>query len=297
MTTRGQFDDRIKRIVPRRQREVNGHWICDEGRLSYQRLEAAAAAGDGPRRRRARRPDWDEAVRSGRRAAQGGGGERAAPGAIVSPRLTSRVDVRLEGAARRAGPACGSACAASSRGEDDDLLIRADKGANSSGAAWIFGDRRGGRGGARGGVGAGEIDTLLVLGDPLDPEDTATVGESVRAKLTDLIYVGPFLDGAAQAATVLLPVAAWAEEDGTLRQLRGPVQWVAALPPAARRGAARLARGRRPGRGRWGSSCRPGARPATCWRRWPEASRPFEGLTEEKIGLLGVRGAAAPAGA
>ncbi|HXV77214.1 MAG TPA: 2Fe-2S iron-sulfur cluster-binding protein, partial [Candidatus Polarisedimenticolaceae bacterium] len=54
MTTIGQQDERIKRLVPRVNIEVNGHWICDEGRLSYRRLEAApllaqAAAPAGTR--------------------------------------------------------------------------------------------------------------------------------------------------------------------------------------------------------------------------------------------------------
>ena len=40
MTTSGQLDDRIKRIVPRPNEEVHGHWICDEGRLSYKRINA-----------------------------------------------------------------------------------------------------------------------------------------------------------------------------------------------------------------------------------------------------------------
>ena len=42
MTTVGQLDDRIKRVVPRVNEAVNGHWMCDEGRLSYQRVEDAA---------------------------------------------------------------------------------------------------------------------------------------------------------------------------------------------------------------------------------------------------------------
>ena len=45
MTSSGQFDDRIKRIVPRVNMDVNGYWMCDEGRLSYQRLDAAPRDG------------------------------------------------------------------------------------------------------------------------------------------------------------------------------------------------------------------------------------------------------------
>src|SRR5262245_20664762 len=52
MTTIGQLDDRIKRIVPRVNEAVNGWWICDEGRLSYEheqktpRLEVSRVSGN-----------------------------------------------------------------------------------------------------------------------------------------------------------------------------------------------------------------------------------------------------------
>ena len=38
MTTQGQFDDRIKRVVPRFNEAVNGHWMCDEGRALYKHV-------------------------------------------------------------------------------------------------------------------------------------------------------------------------------------------------------------------------------------------------------------------
>ena len=181
------------------------------------------------------------------------------------------------------------------RGEDDDLLIRADKGANSTGAAWIFGTQASEEAVLEA-ASAGQIDTLLVLGDPLDPEDTPKVGDSVRAKLAELIHVGPFVDGAAQAATVALPVAAWAEEDGCYVNFEGRIQLVKRCHVPRGEG--------RPG---WRVAADLGVALGLEPPAWKAAGdvlvslaqsvRAFEGLTEEKIGPLGVRGAEAPAGA
>ena len=292
MTQRGQGDDRIKRIVPRPNIEVNGHWICDEGRLSYQwldtapRLETARFAGDEA-------AAWGDAVKKAAGLLKAAGA-KGRLGVIVSPRLTcesmhawkelleSLGDVKI--GVRRIV-----------RGEDDELLIRADKGANSTGAAWIFGAQATEEMVLEA-ASAGQIDTLLVLGDPLDPEDTSKVGASVRARLADLIHVGPFLDGAAKAATVLLPVAAWAEEDGCYVNFEGRIQRVRRchLPRGEGRPGWRVAAdigvalGLEPPQ--WGSA-------ADVLISLAGSVEAFEGLTEEKIGPLGVRGAAAPAGA
>ena len=66
------------------------------------------------------------------------------------------------------------------RGEDDNLLLRADKGANSAGARWILGEGAG-EDAILEAVGRGEIDTLMIFGDVLDPEDSATIDERNRS--------------------------------------------------------------------------------------------------------------------
>ena len=211
MTTRGQADDRIKRIVPRHNAEVNEWWICDEGRLSYRggqaakRLEAAQSpAGTDVA--------YEDAVRTAasrlKEAAAAG-----ALGAVVSPRATCE-DLH---AWKRLLEGLGGARFAVrrlERGENDAMLLRADRGANSTGARWILGE------GATGASLAGAR-TLLVVGDPLDPADTHAAAEAVET-----IYVGPFATGAVENASVLIPSTAWAEEDGTYVNFQGRAQRV-----------------------------------------------------------------------
>ena len=47
---------------------------------------------------------------------------------------------------------------------------------------------------------AGEIDSLLVMGDPLDPEDAVSLEARIREKIANVVYVGPFVAGAAESA-------------------------------------------------------------------------------------------------
>ena len=289
-TTRGQFDDRIKRIVPRVNEDVNDHWMCDEGRLSYRRM------GTAPRLASAQAPagtavDWDTAVaRVASALGLAGGAGRAA--AIFSPRMTSesafvwrRV---LEGFGR-----VRFAVRKRVAGEDDDLLIRADKGGNSTGVDWILGKAEN-EADVFEAAERGEIDLLLVFGDVLDPRDTAPVPEPVRSRVEHLVYVGPFFDAAAERASVVLPTAAWAEEDGTMVNFEGRVQLVR-----------RAHRPRGEGRPGWRVALdvaeASGQETAAFTSsgdvlEWLAATvEPFAGLSEDRVGLLGVRRSAGAA--
>jgi NADH-quinone oxidoreductase subunit G len=293
MTTSGQQDEGIKRLVPRVNEIVNSHWMCDEGRLSYRRLEVAERLA-GARAAAGEQIDWDEAMAQAASQLKPAAASGKAA-AILSPRLTSETLF----AWRRLLDALGSVRVGVHRlasGEDDDLLVRADKGANSLGASWVLG-RVESEQAVLDAVRRGEIETLLIAGDALDPEDTAKVDEESRSKLRHLIYVGPFLDAAARRATLAFSASAWAEEDGTLVNFEGCIQRV-------RR--SRVPRGE--GRPGWRVAADIAEAAGLDWPEWTTSAevlttlaasvREYEGLTEEKIGLLGVRRATAtPAGA
>jgi NADH-quinone oxidoreductase subunit G len=297
MTFDGQLDDRIKRLVPRANDAVNGHWMCDDGRLSYKRLAAGTplSAAESPA---GTAVPWNDAVAGAAGALKEAAGAGKAA-AILSPRLTSETMFAL----RELFESIGGVRVAVRRlveGEDDELLVRADKGANSLGAAWIFGEAATAAGAEKGvldALASGDVQTLLVVGDPLDANDTARLDAGARAKAGKLIYLGAFACETAAQADLLLPTTAWAEEDGTWVNFEGRVQ--------------RVQRAHRPrGEGRPGwrvaadLTVAAGAdRPA-----WTSAAEvlealaakvaPFAGMTEEKVGLLGAMGGAAtPAGA
>jgi predicted molibdopterin-dependent oxidoreductase YjgC len=174
-----------------------------------------------------------------------------------------------------------------SYGEDDNLLVRADKGANAQGARWIFGAAADARS-IFGRVDRGEIDTLLVFGDALDPENTPGIDELRRPKLKQLVYVGPFLDEAARLASQALPSAAWSEEDGSFVNFEGRVQWTR-----------RCHRPRGEGRPGWRVALDLATEAAVelpGWTSTPQVLETlaasvehFKDLSESNLGLLGVR--------
>jgi NADH-quinone oxidoreductase subunit G len=283
MTTAGQTDDRIKRIVPRPNDDVNGHWICDEGRLSYTRLSAAPrlATAEAPAGAAA---EWDDAI--AKAAALLRDAARAKKlAAILSPRLTAE-DLF---AWRRLFESLGGGrlgVRRIARGEDDALLVRADKGANSKGAAWILGGAAT-ESDVLASAARGDVEALLVVGDPLDPADTAALEPGVRSKIAGVVFVGPFVSGAAVLADVRLPAAAWAEEDGTLVNFEGRVQRVRRCHPPRGEG--------RPG---WRVACDLAAAAGAAMPEWTSADEvlaalaasvpELRGLDAAAIGLLGV---------
>jgi NADH-quinone oxidoreductase subunit G len=133
----------------------------------------------------------------------------------------------------------------------------------------------------------GEIGTLLVAGDPLDPSDTLALDAALRSKVSRLVYVGPFVSGVAESADVLLPAAAWSEADGTMVNFEGWVQRVRRC---------HLPRGE--GRPGWrvaldlalaaGASLPAWASPDDVLRTIGTSVSPLAGLDAETLGLLGV---------
>jgi NADH-quinone oxidoreductase subunit G len=289
MTTSGQIDDRIKRLVPRVNEEVNGHWMCDEGRLSYQRENDAERVVTTRIAATAESYDETVAAAAARLAKAAKAGKL---GAIVSPRLVAE-DMYAWRSLLEALGGASFGVRALKRGEDDALLIRADKGANSRGAQWIFGADAT-EASVRTAVAAGRISTLLVLGDTLDPADTpaAVVGLSGRI---ETVFIGPFLSGAAHQADVAIPSASWSEADGTFVNFQGRAQRVRRchLPMGEAR----------PG---WRIAMDVAAAAGTPVPSWTAAEdvlaalgrsvKEFSGISFESLGLLGV-GAPAPTSA
>jgi NADH-quinone oxidoreductase subunit G len=287
MTTKGQIDDRVKRIVPRVNEEVNAHWICDEGRMSYAReqeatrLEAARVGGADV--------SYDAAVAAAAKALAGAG--RAGKlGVLASPRtLSEDLFAWRELVGALGGLVSGVRSLVS--GENDALLVRADKGANARGAAWIFGAAAGEEA-VMAAVAKGLVTTLLVLGDTLDPADTPTLAVAAKGKV-EVIFVGPFASGAAADAAVAIPSASWSEADGTYVNFEGRAQRV-------RRCHLPLGEAR-PG---WRVAADVAASAGAPLPEWEAASdvlgalsagvKEFGGVTDESMGLLGV---AAPAAA
>ena len=211
-------DNMVVRLRPRPNDDVNKYFMCDHGRLNYRwmnRQDRVDVADGAAGRRRSRRPTGRSRSRAAAHAARGQAGVRARVAECCRTRRCScsrelvkktggagafRVDAgRRSAAARRRG----SRAARGSRGE------RARRRAARLHAqrAPLVGARRGRR--------ARSSPTRSWRG--IDAADVAKAGA--------VIVIGTTLPAwARHAATVVLPIANFAEEEGTFTNLRGRVQ-------------------------------------------------------------------------
>jgi NADH-quinone oxidoreductase subunit G len=221
---------KIQRLIPRQNDQVNKHWMCDEGRLTYKRVHAerlaAPLSGGSP-------VEWDRALDdAGRvlRAALDAGASSV--GVVMSAQSTNE---DLYALARLTFDHLGLAKAYLSgldQGWSDDILVSADKNPNTAGAMAI---------------GAGRLRTLLDLANDLKSGAVTTLlvvgthgvlgkegaGALPLDRLQTLVVIGTHRDAVASAAKVALPLAEWAESDGTFTNRLGMVQRVRAAVPAA----------------------------------------------------------------
>jgi NADH-quinone oxidoreductase subunit G len=223
---------RVARLKPRFNTNVNKWWLCDEGRYGFgfvddaDRLTRPAARnGAGPVG-----ATWDEALRA---VAQGLTGTRPEEIAVIASakmsnedlfalrRLVEQLGVRR--VALRVPPAVA--------GEEDDLLLRADRNPNTRGAEIL--DLDGDAGAVLDAARAGRVRLLWVFHHDLFA--SAWPEADVRAALTHVplvVWSGTNANRTSALAHHVLPSAAWVERDGTFTNFQGRVQrFRAALEP------------------------------------------------------------------
>jgi NADH-quinone oxidoreductase subunit G len=234
-------DGTIFRLLPRRNVEVNRSWLCDEGRLSFHELQSGERVvrpmikgGDG-----IQAPvTWEEAVRSidtrlkEVREASGAGSilgfaspsatnealflfKRYMSDALGATRFDFRVDSEDKNVVE----------------EEDQILRHFDKHPNSMGAiklGFISGEVDGIEGAItaarEGRIKAG----VVIYFNPLvrRPGDEETEGRVLELidQLEYSVVLATHKSEWHKSASVVLPVAAWSEEDGTYTNFEGRVQ-------------------------------------------------------------------------
>jgi NADH-quinone oxidoreductase subunit G len=233
-------DNEVMRLKPRPNEEVNGHWMCDYGRLNYQWINRTGRI-EAPLVREGDRlvpMSWSDTLLRLLEAVRGANRSGGAVGSIVSP-FASNEDL---GAVRRLAESLGGRQGVY-RVETGEkvvlpgfprLALREDRAANVRGAELLGFDRAGDAAG-RGGIdGATAADIVIVLGDDLNdaPADFASTA-------TLFIYLGQVLSDAARNAHFVLPATTFAEMEGTFTNVDGRVQrfWPALQVPGMARPA------------------------------------------------------------
>ena len=253
------FRNRIHRMAPRPNLEVNAYWMCDAGRQSYDALysrprferpvvravRAAPPAGEGAAAARPFRDSADSSAEPAslrdraldraagllREVARKGGPNALA--AILSARLSvedlylaKRVLGDLAGVPRLAVPP-------HEEGEDDHLLIRRDRTPNAEGAGLLG---LGAPSAARVGeilddVAAGRVRGLVVAGEDLLA--IPGVSPAMVERLEALIVIDWWRSPTVELADVALPSCGYGESEGTMVNCQGRAQRlrVALRPP------------------------------------------------------------------
>ena len=208
-------DNMIVRMRPRPNEDVNKYFMCDYGRLNYRWINRQDRV-DVPMVRHGAvlaGADWQVAIAEAARILAG----RKAY-VLASPMLSNEALFLLSELAKRTG---GSGAFRVEQGEEaplagvEDLALRPDRAANGHGAE-LLGFTKSAT--PLAGLGSGDV---LVVAD----EELAGVDAPDVARASSIIVIGTTLPGwARHAAAVVLPIANFAEEEGTFTNLRGRVQ-------------------------------------------------------------------------
>jgi NADH-quinone oxidoreductase subunit G len=220
----------IHRLVPRENPSVNKFWMCDEGRFTYKRigagrLAAPTSAGISV--------DWDRALADAARLLRTAlDQDPARVGVVFSAQSTNEDLYALSRLAFEALGVGRAYLAGLDQGFHDDILISADKNPNTAGAIAIGGGRLKSLMELSGDLKAGRLSALVVVGEEGVLGDTPAATLPL-GNLQALVVLAWRREVLVEAAHVALPMADWAEVDGTFTNRQGKVQRVrAAVPPA-----------------------------------------------------------------
>lgn len=208
---------RAWRLVPRANPDVNGHWMCDEGRFTYHDLREqrlAVATVDGLP------ASWDKALAAAASRLAAPLKEAGAVAVVLSAQASNEDNFALAklGAAWKAKI---YATARPDRGERADGKLRvADVNPNRAGVAAIA-PTAADITDLEIGVNTGAIRAVVFLGHDLPVSETAL--RRLR-ELDCVIALSSHERGPVKAAGIALPIAAWAEAHASVTNADGRLQ-------------------------------------------------------------------------
>jgi len=229
-------EKRIHRLKPRHNAEVNGHWMCDEGRYAYHRIDAA----DRLRTPMMRQGEdlqpatWEEVLHRTavelKAALAAGGPQQAA--VLATPQMTNedlyylrllfRDSLKIERIESRVPPR--------EPGYSDDFLITGDKNPNSRGSEAL----------GLAGPGSeallqacmdGKIRILFIFHHDLTRGHEEEWVKRALAQVGFVAFLGSWHHATTALAHAVLPAAVYAEKEGTFTNLQGRVQKIHAAVP------------------------------------------------------------------
>ncbi len=205
-------ENQVVRMRPRPNENVNAFFMCDWGRLNYRWMNEKNRV-EKPMVRRDNglaATNWETAISAAARTLKGKKAFVAASPMLSNESLFLLTELM----------AGGSGAFRVTEGEEaplpgvQDLALRRERAANVYGAEKLgFKKTKD----LLGGLAQGDV--LVIAG-----EDLAGIEASALSRASDVIVIGSVLPDAAAKASVVLPIANFSEEEGTVTNLRGRVQ-------------------------------------------------------------------------
>ncbi len=229
--------DRVQRLKPRYNKEVNGHWICDEGRYAYHAIDSENRLKVPSIRQSeiTQEVSWEEAIRSIAKSLKETLDQYGPQGVAVlaSPQMTNEElfgvrqlfqdNLKIETIEFRVPTG--------KEPYSDDILITADRNPNTKGAEIFIPSRPGARNLLQA-CSEGRIHLLYVFHHDLTFSYDSDYVSSVLGKVDRVVFQGSWNHSTAALADTILPAAVYAEKDGTYTNFEGRVQRIhAAVPP------------------------------------------------------------------
>ena len=213
--------DKIRRLVPRENLAVNKFWMCDEGRFEYKavhenRVLLAAASG--------RRVTFETALLEAANLLRTDlSSTPDSVGVVFSAQATNEdnhalLRLAVDGLKIQRVYAGGLPL-----GGSDTILVSADKNPNTTGLERMVAPPVRTLKDLASDLATGHLTTVIVLGH----ETMAVPATTPVALIVLATHKGPLVD----AARVVLPIAAWAEVDGSFTNKDGRVQRLHAAIP------------------------------------------------------------------
>ena len=218
--------NKIHRITPRQNDEVNSAWMPDSHRLNFHYIDSAARLTEPLAWSASVSPSNFVATTWQAALTEAAARLKAIPAGqiaiIASGRMTNEELFLTRVLAAQIGTNLLSLVPRS--GEADALLVAADRNPNTTGAKLILGTETPYSGLAfiRDGVRDGSIKSLIVLGEDLIT-DAGFTAEDLK-KLDFLLQTSVLANPTAERAHLVLPSAAFAEKRGSMVNLSGRLQ-------------------------------------------------------------------------
>ena len=230
-------DNRVQRLKPRHNKDVNAFWMCDEGRYSYHSIDAADRLKVPMVRENGafKEVPWEDALRKTGQALKNTLEKHGSAGValLASPQMTNEELFRLHQIFRERLNIGTIEYRVPLKDKiySNSFLVTADKNPNSRGAE-ILGFAGKGSEELLRACSEGKIHFLYICHHDLTRGfDPQTVGEAL-GKVEFVVFQGSWDQPTAAHADILLPAAVYAEKEGTFTNVQGRVQKIhAAVPP------------------------------------------------------------------